>query len=347
MATIRSKQFPTHFLLPAALLALFWAILYWQPSLIVNDTIALVVTIDIVVSIPVLYSLLILRQAIPKITILSVFIICMLAAGAILPADHQYWLTQFRTYTIPLAELGILAYVSWYIVRTRRAFKQAKTGHDSDFYSLLQQACAQALPKSIAKLLATEIGTIYYGCLNWRSRKLQDNEYSYHRKSGIALIVGTFMGIIMVETFAVHLLLEQWNTTAAWVASLLSLYGLLQLFALLKSMPRRPTFIGEQALHLRYGYFSEIDIALDSIMRITVSSRSIPAKVEHQPLSPLGSLSSHNMLLHLNQVHELNGLYSRPKPVQNISIYIDEVEDFIQTLQQKTEHDIAIEQQFS
>ena len=276
------------------------------------------------------YFLLIRKKEIPKITVASVFVICVLVASAVLPMEHQHLLTQIKTIAIPLVEIGIIAFVS---IKARRIIKSLKKNKNQhvDFFDALLIVCSTALPNRIGKVLATEIAVVYYTFSFSNKKTITDNEFTYFKKSGIKTTVWVFIFLIFVETGVTHLLVERWNATVAWVLTFLSLYACLQVFALLRSMDRRLIFINkeEEVLNLKYGFFNQTVIPFDQIENVEINRRSLPADNSVVQFSPLGLLDTHNLIIRLKNEHVLNRIYGIEKKYEAVAIYVDEKEKFV------------------
>lgn len=289
---------------------------------------SIAITLDLLVSMPVFYYLLIRNTETPRITVVTVFIVGLLAGFFLLPADQQGGLVLLKTYCLPFLELAIIAWVVVQVVRTRKVYK-AQPQHD--FYRALSIACHAILPKRFAKISSTEIAVVYYALLRWGKHQRREGEYTYHQTSGTFLLVGTFMGLIVVETFTAHLLLIRWNVYMAWIATGLSAYTLFQLFALLRSLPRRPIFVSakEELLYLRYGFFADAIIPFKQIERVEKTKRTPKDDESLTTLSPLGSFSTPNLIIYLRQPAQLSGIYGSEKSFVRIAIYVDEVDEFV------------------
>ncbi len=286
-------------------------------------------TLDLILTTPLIYFLLIRKKKIPKITVISVFILSLILASYIIPAEDQNILIIVKTYALPMVELGVASYVLWKARQIYMAFHSLNSDKP-DFYDIIFQVTSKILPTPINGLLATEIAVIYYSIFNW-SKKLHyaNNEYSYHRKSGIFSVLYALMGLATVELMAVHMLISKYSHLWAWIATALTLYSLLQIFALIKSMSRRPIILNHDnnTLQLRYGFFSQTNFAIDQIKEIQLSRKSISEDdKETIPLSPLGKLDSHNMVFYLYNKHTLFGFYGRKKQFLNITVYADDHE---------------------
>lgn len=293
------------------------------------------ITLDFALTIPLFYFFIIRKKDIPKITIASVFVVGILLANEVIPASHQFLLQQIKTFAFPIVEISVLGYIVLQTYQTLQRFRVEKNVNP-DFYTALKAACSEVLPQKIASLLSTEIAVIYYSLFNWKKRDLVANEFSYYKKNGIRLLVATFIFLIFIETFAVHLILQLWSHTAAWILTVLSLYTCLQVFALIRSMSKRPIFvdIAGGKLFLRYGFFSETTILLKDIEGLELNTKPLPADNSVVRFSPLGHLDKHNIILHLSSKNTLQRIYGIQNFYQSIAIYVDEKEKFVETIRQ-------------
>lgn len=291
------------------------------------------ITLDLVITLPVVYGLAIRNTTVPKITILSVFLIGLFLAGWILPVEHQNLLAGIKSAALPIAEIGI---VSFLLLRTRlivKSFKEAGN-QTTDFFDTLKLACSKVLPARVGQVLAMEIAVVYYSFFSPWSREIRQNEYTYYKKSGVKAAVGVFLFLVAIETFVIHILVERWNVAAAYILTFLSLYTCLQMFALLRSMNQRLISIDKEegVLRMKYGFFNHTEIPLDQIENIELNSRSLPAEKSMVAFSPLGILDHHNIVIKLADEQTLHQLYGFQKSYRTIAVYIDEKEKFVQEI---------------
>ena len=295
------------------------------------DTFSLAITLDLLVTLPLIYFLLIRNKNIPKYTIISVFIIGVIAATFIIPKDNQYYLTQIKFWVVPVLELSILSFIFFKIKKTFAAIKTATTT-TPDFYSAVVKVTKSALPPRVSSVFATEIAVIYYGLLSWRKRPLQANEFTYHKRSAIRELLVILMFMIVGETAAIHLLLHIWSPTAAWILTFLSIYTLFQVFGILKSMPHRPIVIGEKNLFLRYGLLNDATISLADIESIKLERKGLEFNNDVRRLSSLGEIDSYNVILRLKNQQTMTGLYGFSKTFKTIAFHVDNKEAFAEKL---------------
>jgi len=317
------------------LLILTFLIGLTQSALYLNSPNPLTVGIvlDFLVTIPFVYALIIWKRDIPKFTILSVLIICIIIASFVIPVEQQGLLTTIKTILVPLIEVGLIGFVAW---QARSIFKEYKETKNQklDFFELITEACNRAIPGKVGTLLATEIAVIYYVFFVRSKEEKQPNEYTYFKRSGIKTVVGVVLAIAFCELVVMHLLLHQWNATVAWVLTFFSGYACLQIIALLRSMNSRLFSIdaSNRLLKLKYGFVNYTTIPIDLISDIRFHRRSLPDDKKTIKLSPLDLLDSHNIVIDLKEEHTLHRIYGLKKQFTSIAIYVDEKDQFVEEL---------------
>lgn len=315
-------------------LLLFAFILVRTPQFLDNPSdLSIGLTLDLLITMPLLYFLVIRKTTIPKISVLSVFIIGIIVASFLIPPSEQALLGQIKFWAVPLAEFGIVGFVIFTARKTIAQYK-AQKGTAPDFYTAINQACREAVPNRIGALLATEISVIYYVFFSKKKKTLAENEYTYHKKSGIITVVYAVLFMAFIETFAVHLVVHTSYPKLAWVLTFFSAYACIQIIALIRSIGSRPSNIDfeKEQINLRYGFFSETTIPFNVIDRIELNTRSLPTDNSVIEFSPLGLLDTHNIILHLNKELSIQRIYGITKQYQSLAIYIDEKDEFFRKI---------------
>ncbi|MDH7446103.1 hypothetical protein [Aquimarina sp. 2201CG14-23] len=298
------------------------------------EALSIGITADLLFTVPFIYFLLIRKKNIPKITVLSLFIIGVVVTTFIIPEENQFFLDQIKTWFLPIVEIGVFSFVVYKVRKVLKSYRINKED-DRDFFSTLKITCEEILPKKISVLLAMEIAVFYYGFIYWKKRKLRNNEFSYHKNSGTISILIALIPIIGIETYVLHILLMKWSIIAAWIVSGLSIYSGFQIFGFLKSMLKRPSSIETNTLYLRYGILSEAAIDIDNIASVEISSKPIEFTDNTLKLSPLGELESHNMILTVKNENSMIGLYGIKRKFKTLAFYIDKKEEFKAELDKK------------
>ncbi len=308
---------------------LFGVLILLMKSTFLNtsDALSFGISMDLLIVIPLVYFLLIRKTEIPKTTVIPVMIIGLIIGTYFLPRENQIYLTLFKTWGLPVIEVSVLTFV---VIRVRSAIKKYKALKSStpDFFTALKDTCYEILPKNLVLPFATEIAVVYYGFVNWKTRALNKNEFSYHKKSGTPALMGAIIFLIVIETFVLHLLIERWSINVAWILSILSAYTAVQFLGFAKSLSRRPISLNNNSLTLRYGIMNEVEIQYSEIDTVALSKKDLEKGKLTKRLSLLGELESHNVIIELKHENTLTGLYGIKKKFKVIGFYIDEPKDF-------------------
>lgn len=301
------------------------------------------ITADVLLTIPFIYFLLIRKTEIPKFTIIPVTIIGVVLASFIIPEGQQQTLELFKTWILPILEIFIIGFILFKVIKTIKTFK-ANREIDSDFYSILKNSCEANFPSFVANALATEIGVFYYGLIYWKKRRLETNEFSYHKKSGSLSLFLAFVLILAAESVGVHYMLRQSeNQVGLWIITILSLYTAFQVLGFAKSILKRPIKISETELLLRYGIMKNASISLKNVLAVEITGRDIDKDKRIKRLSLLGGLESHNFILHFEREIKLTGLYGIKQKAKSLALSIDKPEEFKMALKEAKQSLIAKE----
>lgn len=296
------------------------------------DQLSLAITLDLVLTVPVVYLLLSRGKKIPLTSVMPVLVIGIALGSILLPPENQTLLKQVKYWVLPLLELAVMAFVVLKVRRAVLSFRR-ESGNSPDFFSTLKVVAAEVVPGRISVLLATEIAIFYYGFVNWRKRELSAGEFFYHQKSGTRSVLAAFLFLIVVETFIAHLVIERWSPLVAWMLSLLSVYTAFQIFGIIRSFSKRPIAIEGNKLQLRYGLLSEASINLNDIEEAFPSRKRIEEADLTQKLSPLKEFESHNFILKFKTEQESTGFYGSRKRFTTLALHIDEPQKFAEALQ--------------
>ena len=291
------------------------------------------ITLDLILIMPFLYFLIIRKKEIPKLTIVSVFVFGMLTASFILPENYQSLLSIIKSYFLPLLELGVFSFLVYKGIQVFKKFKNNKNVN-LDFYDAIKIATKDVFPTKIAGLLATEIAVIYYSIFSWKKKKLNINEFSNYKENGIKTVLYALILIVFVETFAVHHFIEQSSLVTAWILTFLSIYTAFQIFALIKSLSKRPVYLDEvhQKVVLRFGFFGYAEISFSEINNIEIHNKDLPEDKSIIPFSPFGTLGGHNIILHLKKQVQIEGFYGIKKGTDKLAVFIDDKINFVELI---------------
>ena len=292
------------------------------------------ITFDLLVTTPFIYFLIIRKRKIPKTTLVPVFIVGIVVASIVLPSEHQYYLSLVKTWFLPFLELAVISYL---IFTIRKAFKKIKDNQSTtpDFFTSAKQAAEDILPKGISTAFATELSLFYYGFISWKKRELSNSEYSYHQTTSTRMVLGVFIFLIIIEATAVHLLLQTWSSTTAWILTILSIYGGFQIYGILRSLSKRPIAIDSDGLNLRYGVMKDVTIPLNKITAVKLETKSLEKEEDLIFLSPFKDMEGNNVLIEVGEPMEISGFYGLKKTFKKIALYVDEPKRFVEEIDRR------------
>jgi len=283
------------------------------------------VTADLAITAPILYFFLIRKTSIPKLTVVPCFIVGLLIAHLVLPPTERQLLSFLTHYVLPGIELFVLLLVGRNIWRFVRAFR--KNGTDSiDKLEVLKKSTRTVLGEGLpARLFTTELSVIYYGLLSWKKRERQSEQhFTHYKQNGLGAVIALWIMVLGAETFAVHILLMKWSAIAAWIASFSSVYLALLFIAHYKATRQRQSWLDQERLHLRYGLSGDIDLSLNQIEQIQLTSRT-PRDLKN--FVKLGhAFESHNVIIELKKEFEIERMYGKKERTTAIGLMIDERE---------------------
>ncbi|OGF14536.1 MAG: hypothetical protein A2W00_05030 [Candidatus Eisenbacteria bacterium RBG_16_71_46] len=239
----------------AAVYAAALAVVPRLPHLVRADAIVAGLTVDIVVVVPLAFYLLIVRRrGLPLVTLAPVFILSVLAASWVLPADHHHLLGPLEALVVPV-ELGLVAWIAW---RAARALRKARHDEAADPLEHLRRAAFDLTRNDrFAAVAALEIGVLYYALGSWRARPHAPAgwaAFTQHRHSGHAGIVLGLLLVMAVEGLAVHVVLLKWSALVAWLFTIGTAYCALWLIGDYRATVLRPILVDDENILFRAGF---------------------------------------------------------------------------------------------
>lgn len=301
---------------------------------------------DLAIFAPLMYWILVVRRArVSGVTVIPVISLGLVAAGLLLPDGHQDFARWGRLALAP-AELG---FGIWAVQRARQAMQRSRergTHHDanSDFFDHLRTALRSGLRVPMAAdAVAFELALLYYALFSWRARPHVPEgaqPFTTHKKSGVIalLMVAAFMTVI--ETSIVHLLIMKYSNTAAWIVTVLSIYGVFWIIGFMQAIRLRPILLTERSLLVRLGMLSSIEIPYEAIGTITKAKYPYPDRRAPGYLRAMlaGDLQ---YLVQLKEPLRSIGAYGRGKNVSLVGLSLDEPGEFLQALEAKIQRATA------
>lgn len=292
--------------------------------------------LDFTLTIPLVYYFLIRKKKISKFTVVPVFIAGIILSSLLIPPEEKGVLTFILNWVFPIVEILVFAKISHTVFKLVKTLKQTRN-QNPDFYEAFLEASTQIFPAKMKHIVASEASLIYYCFFAWRNPKLKSNEFSYHHKTPVVSLLYGFMLLIVAEGIGLHLWLDGYNSILAWVFSFLSAYGFLQVFGVLKSIPKRPIIVNENEVLLKFGLLGSANLAKSNIESIYLSTKDIPEDIVD--LKKL-FLVDHNILITLKNSQRVPGLYGLKKDAKHIALFVDHPTDFIKMVQTNSNDEI-------
>ena len=235
--------------------------------------VAVAVTIDLVVVVPLaFYFLVVRRRGLSIVTLVPVLALSMLAASRVLPTDRQQALHVLEALALP-AEVALLGWIGW---RAARALREARAEPMLDPLAQLRRAAFE--------LTRNDRAAEVVGLGSWRSRAhapAGSSAFSQHLRSGHAAMMLALILLLAVEGLAVHFLLHHWSVLAAWICTIGSAYGALWLIADYRATVLRPILVSDESILFRAGFRCTVQVPLD---RIAGVSRNKPQLTLSEPM---------------------------------------------------------------
>ncbi|GAB3890305.1 hypothetical protein [Spirosoma agri] len=290
------------------------------------------VIFDLIVGIPLLFYLFVVRRF--GLSIRSLLFVlggAMVVTMLILPRNQFHLIGLLRNGLL-VVELTIAGYVLTQIRHILRHYRQLQA-INPDFVINMQASLDTVLGRTaLNRILVSELSVLRYSLFGWWApvEKIEaDSVFTTYRKSGqVALTVGIIL-VGLIETAGIHLLINRWNPTAAWIATLVGLYGLLFLVADLTASVKRPVLVRNDHVLLRFGLRGQVYISKEHIKRVD----SIRDKPTPSPETMNGTLlSTPNVLLTLWNLTEARGPLGSQRSVRRIALFVDDKDEFIDKL---------------
>jgi len=288
---------------------------------------------DMLITFPAVYYFCIIRPFKLRVWSLLLVLTCSCSvAYFILPFQQQQYILQVRKISAS-AEIGVVLYAFSKIKLINAQYRGLQV-HIPDTPYHIQQSITLILGKTLAiKVLACELTVLRFGLLCWRRVAALPNgarRFSTYRDCGYVALFGVIIFVMLVEVFAVHLLLMHYSALAAYIVSALSAYGMLFLVADLSALLKCDTVVFDNNLLLRTGMRWRILTSPVNICTITKLNSSF----EPNESCFEGAIikSSANLHIRFKQPVTVNRLYRSPVLVTELTMSIDNPDAFIAAL---------------
>lgn len=318
------------------LLSCLYFVQYWvvnQSYFAGNSMLAFAATFDLIlIPLALYYFVLVRKVGAAKISLAGVLILSVVAANFLLPDGSKKYLSYVEIFA-GLIELSVIALLVINIRKVRRKYREVSAGSVDFIYNLRESFSSVISSSLLLNIITSEVAMFRYGLFFFKGNEEVNPEntifYSW-KKTGFGAVMGALIGVAAIETVALHLLLQLWSTTAAWVLTGISIYSAIFIVAYWSSVLKRPIYLKDDFLHLRIGFLWDAVIQKNQITAISLLNNF----EKDESILNLGSsvLEEPNVLLELREEITVNGLYGFKKITNKIALYIDEPEQIIELL---------------
>lgn len=211
--------------------------------------------------------------------------------------------------------------------RFARAYRAARAASEQPLDWFSEAFLALVCNERAARLAGLECTMWYYAAASWRRTPHVPAGYrafSSHKQSGYVAVVGVMLGVMAVETVAVHLLVARWSVLAACLLTLLSAYTVLWMVADARAVVLNPLLVSNTELVARWGLISCERVPLALVARVGSQE---PAAGKRERLN-LAAMGAQPCWIELEEPIEVRGLLGAPRTVRAIKVSPDEAAAF-------------------
>lgn len=180
---------------------------------------------------------------------------------------------------------------------------------------------AARLPALFASFAATELGTFWLALTGW-FRRPAANAFSMHRRSSWFAICAVFVLLIAGETAVLHVLVAMWSSTAAWIATALSIYSVLWLVGDAQALRLFAIVVDATHVHVTVGFRRRASLpraAIEAIERTTIVPDGAVALTMFEP----------TLIVTLREPVTVRGMFGRSRAATRIALSVDDPEALV------------------
>jgi hypothetical protein len=327
--TTRVLPAPRLFLVAAlGITALCFAIVHSRLFALSPDVAAWGVTFDLMLTIPAIYYVGLVRRGKASFaSMIPLLAVCGLAARQIVPHANQQFLHQLGL--VISAPLELFA-IGWLVVRARNAKRMLGSG---DVVDRLRAAALELTRNAVvAEVVVGEVIVWYFALFSWRRKpdvREGQTAVTVHEESGWGMILVALFIVMAGEVFGMHLVIQHWSHTGAWILTAFEAYSMLWFIADLRALRLRPTVIDAAAMRIRFGLRWNAVVPRDAITAVTRISGAFEKRAG---LLKVAIVNDPTHLITLREPITATSMFGIRREIREIAICPDDASGFEQAL---------------
>lgn len=200
---------------------------------------------------------------------------------------------------------------------------RARRREGASFTAALEEGLSGALGPAVGAALAKETSAWGYGLFGWLRRRPRPRDgrwFTYHHGGHYLVTLLVLIFLLVVETLALHLMLERWSLVVAWVLTASSLYAAIWLFGDYHAMRLNPLALTDDALDVEIGLRWRARVPL-ALLAAVQEPGAGPAPSDQLDVSVLGGP---NLVLVLREPAQATGFFGRRVAFSRLALQVDD-----------------------
>ena len=312
----------------------------------VDDRVGIGTALDLGIILPLLLYFFGFRKRVSWMLLCGLVFFGVLLANWMIPSHADAHLTYFNTMVVVL-EIGVIAFELVLLLFILKRFPILIQNYQTEkrmhhhfllsFSRAIQQTVVfqnKRLNKFVflLRLLATDLGAIYYCLFSWRKKRQANvehvNLFTIHKDVGYLGVFYMLVHAMVIEVIAVHVMVAQYSHIAAWIVTIFDVYALLFIISDYQAIRLSPVILSEKGIHFQKGIRQYGYIEWSAVKGITENKRS-PEEVKQDRGSV--ELALHGLerekvphVIELNRPVEINQVFGFKKSIESVYVKVDE-----------------------
>jgi hypothetical protein len=275
--------------------------------------VAVAASVDVVAVVSLIYYWLLVRPGIrTRGSLIAVSLLGLVHATYFFPDTNA-----IKLGLAGLCELGLIAFI---VMNVRGQARRSQP--DADPVDAIHSSLAGIVPSPVAHAIAGEISVLYYALFSWLAKPhvpAHAKPFTIHEQSGAAEMLNVLAIACLFEILPAHILIHRWSTIWAWVATALSLYSVVWLIGLARSIVLSPLLVGPDHVDFRYGLLFRLRVPKEMITGVRRLEPGAPT-----PFVVLPRRSEPNLSIALANEMDAQGPFGIRKRVGGLAIAADD-----------------------